>query len=66
VSCKDTRRLIKAAAAQGFEVTLGGGGHYRLRPPAKDAALIFVSASPSEGNSLKATRAQLRRAGFAG
>jgi hypothetical protein len=63
---KETKKLIRAAKAQGFEVTLGGGGHYRLRPPTKDSPLIFVSVSPSDANSLKATLAQLRRAGFAG
>ncbi len=66
MAVKGVRQLIKSAESQGFEVTGGRGGNYRLLSPDKSCPLIFVSATLSVSQALKNSPAHLRRVGFTG
>lgn len=63
MSRKDVEQLLDRIREQGFEVRLGGSGHYVVTAP--DGQTVSVSATPSggRGRSLTNTRAALRRIG---
>lgn len=59
---KDTKKLIKAAKAQGFTVTYSNKGHVIF---AKDGRRVAVGAGTTgDHRSRQNLIAQLRRAGF--
>ncbi|MBF6422380.1 hypothetical protein IU436_27465 [Nocardia farcinica] len=59
---KDTKKLIKALEAQGFEVRSTTKGHIRVSKNGQ--AVTTFSGTPSDGRSFKNALAQLKRAGF--
>jgi predicted RNA binding protein YcfA (HicA-like mRNA interferase family) len=59
---KDYQKFIYSLPAQGWQVKLRKGGHYKLIPPWKSAELIFAPASPSDRRVLKNIIAQVKRA----
>lgn len=61
MSSKDFRQLLDKVRAQGFDVRLGGSGHYIVTSP--DGGVTSVSRTPGGGRALANTRARLRRIG---
>ena len=61
---KDTKKLVKAAEAQGFTVTRTKNGHPRI---SKDGQWVTVlPGTTSDWRSRRNALAALRRAGFQG
>lgn len=58
---REMTRLVRTLRKQGIEVTVGGGGHYRVDLPG--GGTMFLPRSPSDYRSLRNVRAQLRREG---
>lgn len=58
----DQRKLEKALAAQGFEVTATKSGHKTVR--LDGVRITTLPGSPSDHRSMKNCLAALRRAGF--
>jgi hypothetical protein len=57
------RQLIALVReAPGWTVSLTGGGHYRIKPPA--GRLLFVPSTPSDWRSIRNARADLRKLGL--
>lgn len=63
MSRKDIAKILKALQEQGFEVKMGGRGHWKIYDDGKLIAVI--SATPSDGRGVRNVIAVLRRAGFA-
>jgi hypothetical protein len=61
VSRKDFRQLLDKVREQGFDVRLGGSGHWVVTSP--DGGVTSVSQTPSGGRALANTKARLRRIG---
>jgi predicted RNA binding protein YcfA (HicA-like mRNA interferase family) len=61
VSSKDTEQLLDELRSQGFEVRVGGSGHYRVKSPA--GRTTTIPKTPATRRSLRNTRAALRRIG---
>lgn len=62
MSRKDVQELLDDVRRQGFDVRLGGTGHWIVTSPTGE--VVSVSATPSSGRRVLAnTRAALRRAG---
>lgn len=59
----DTRRLIKALEAQGFDVERTRKGHWLVRN-ADGLAVATIAGTASDHRSLANVIARLRRAGF--
>jgi hypothetical protein len=59
---KDVRALIRRLRKQGYQVRLGGTGHYRVTGPRGDT--ITIAASP-RARALHQVKAGLRRIGAA-
>ena len=60
------RDLVRSAIAQGFDVSMSGKGHVRVRPPNGGYPPVYVSASSTSGDwhEVKRVRAGLVRVGF--
>jgi len=63
VSSKDFRRLLDRVREQGFDVRLGGSGHYLVTSPSGETASVSATPAGGRGRSLTNTRAALRRIG---
>ncbi|RBQ21588.1 hypothetical protein DP939_02435 [Spongiactinospora rosea] len=62
MSRKEIAEIIKALRRQGFEVTMGRSGHWKVY---KDSRLIgTLAATPGDDRGLRNAIAVLRRAGF--
>ncbi|PZG47459.1 hypothetical protein C1I98_13390 [Spongiactinospora gelatinilytica] len=62
MSRKEIAEIIRALTRQGFEVTMGGSGHWKVY---KDGHLIgSLPATPSDDRGVRNAIAVLRRAGF--
>jgi hypothetical protein len=61
VAARGYGKILRAAAAQGVDVTVSRSGHLKLRCP--NGALITASASPSDSNAYKNLAKDLRRYG---
>jgi hypothetical protein len=60
---KDITEIRKALEAQGFEVKLGGSGHWKVYDP--DGHLVgALPSTPSDPRGVRNAIAVLRRAGF--
>lgn len=60
---KDIAVVLNALRAQGYEVKMGGSGHWKVYDP--DGRLITtLPATPSDGRGIRNAIAVLRRAGF--
>lgn len=63
MSRKDVAVLLKALREQGFEVKMGGRGHWKIYAP--DGHLITtLPASPGDVRGIRNATAVLRRAGL--
>lgn len=56
-------RLVRAAQAEGWEVTKTRGGHWKFKAPNGD--VIFTGSTPSDKRAWLNVRAHLRRHGLA-
>jgi biotin operon repressor len=61
MSRKDMKPLLKKLRQQGFEVTVTGSNHYKVRGP---KGVVFLPSSPSDHRSLRNCRKQLVEIGF--
>ncbi|MBE4789957.1 hypothetical protein [Streptomyces caniscabiei] len=61
MSSKDTEQLLDELRSQGFEVRIGGSGHYRVKSPGGQTTTI--PKTPATRRSLANTKASLRRIG---
>ena len=59
---KDIAKILKALQDQGFEVKMGGRGHWKIY--GDDGLIITLPATPSDDRGVRNTIAILRRAGF--
>lgn len=59
---KDTRKIVKALEAQGFEVRATRKGHLQVKQNGRVIAVL--SGTPSDHRSMGNALARLRRAGF--
>jgi hypothetical protein len=59
---KVLRPLLRELLAQGWSLTLTGGGHIRAVSPTGEA--IFMPLTPSDGRAIHNMLPRLRRAGF--
>jgi hypothetical protein len=59
---KDYKPLVAVAQEQGWDVSIGGGGHLRFQSP--EGELVFTAQTPSDRRSLLNAKACLRRAGL--
>lgn len=60
-SPKEIRRFIKACEDEGLDVTMGGGGHYKV---AGKGWVVTVSKTPKNGHTaVKQAMRDLRRNG---
>jgi hypothetical protein len=57
------RRLAAAARADGWLLTVTGGGHLKWMPP-QGGAPVFTASTPGDWRSSRNARAKLRRAGL--
>lgn len=61
---KRVNEIIDEAEAQGWTVTITGGGHLRFTPPDKNKPMVHAPATSSDHRGLANTVSQLRRSGF--
>lgn len=61
---KRVNEIIDQAEAQGWTVTITGGGHLRFIPPDKNKPMVHAPATSSDHRGLANTVSQLRRSGF--
>lgn len=59
---KVLRPLLRDLIAQGWTLSLTGGGHIRAVSPTGDA--VFMPLTPSDGRAIHNMLPRLRRAGF--
>ncbi|MET9222404.1 hypothetical protein ABZX65_27070 [Streptomyces sp. NPDC003300] len=58
---KDIQTLLRRVRRQGFQVRMGGAGHYRIT---RDGRTITIPATPTRSHrSIANARAALRRIG---
>ena len=64
VTNREIGTALQASALQGGIIGKCGSGHYKVIPPDKSKAVVFVPATPSDRRSIKNVVGKLRRAGF--
>jgi hypothetical protein len=64
IKCDLTRKVIKAAADQGWTVELNKNNHLRFVPPCKNLPIVTSSGTPSDVRAVKNLISQLRHSGL--
>ncbi|MER7063985.1 hypothetical protein [Streptomyces albidoflavus] len=63
MSRRDITEIVKELERQGFEVKMGGSGHWKVYD-ADGHLIATLPATPSDGRGVRNVLAVLRRAGF--
>ena len=59
-----SRKIVKAALAQGWELGFTAKGHLRWVPPDPNAAIVHAPGTPGDRRAEQNFLAQLKRSGF--